>query len=72
MNLTKKTMLHILEVHALPPDKKTELFKQALREARNHLCNAQIFIGPLDSRYQELMDMIAWMEEEIVKKNPSL
>lgn len=61
-------MIQILQLRDLPPNDKAALFKQALRNARISLLNAQMIVGPMDERYQIIDEMIETLEEEITKK----
>lgn len=61
-------MIHIVNLRDLPPEDKLALFKEALRQARINLLNAQMVYGTTDERYTELERLIGPLEEMITKK----
>ncbi len=58
----------LLDLVDLTPEDKKAVFKEALRQSRVNLLNAQMIIGPMDERYKDINELIEWLEEEIMKK----
>lgn len=62
-------MIGIIQLRDLPPEDKKALFKEALRQARVNLLNAQMIYGPTDERYTKLEELIGPLEDMITKKD---